>query len=66
MPAGMIADTDPKAGSRITAGSTITIYPSTGVPPAGGPGGPGGPGTGNPNPTFTFPTGGPTKTRKPR
>ena len=67
LPAGKITETNPPAGSRVTAGSSITIYPSTGVPPVnpGGPG-PGGPGGNNPNPTFTFPTGQPTKTRKPR
>jgi membrane peptidoglycan carboxypeptidase len=60
MPAGKITETNPSAGSRITAGSTVTIFPSTGVPPVN-PGGPGTGGPGGPNPTFSFPT----KTNKP-
>ena len=66
MPAGSVAETNPGAGSRVTRGTTITIYPSTGVPPNQ----PTQPGPGNtPNPTITGfpnPTPKPTHTRKPR
>jgi membrane peptidoglycan carboxypeptidase len=51
--AGLVAETSPGGGAQVTAGTTVTIYPSTGVPPAPKP-------TKSPTPTGkpTKPTGG--------
>jgi len=63
IPQGLVAETNPGAGSRVSSGASITIYPSTGTPvttPT------------IPTPTFTklpggnHPTPKPTKTRHPR
>jgi membrane peptidoglycan carboxypeptidase len=35
VPAGMVASTNPSAGSRVVGGITVTIFPSNGLPPAG-------------------------------
>jgi membrane peptidoglycan carboxypeptidase len=38
VPAGFVAESNPAGGSRSTSGSSVTIYPSTGVPPVVSPG----------------------------
>jgi len=46
VPAGSVAEMSPGAGSRVSRGTTITLYPSTGVPPKD----PNQPGPGTPTP----------------
>ncbi|GAB3594365.1 transglycosylase domain-containing protein [Angustibacter peucedani] len=62
VPAGYVAEQNPPGGSRVTAGTTITLYPSTGVAPPPTP--TGGPTVGPTGPGNNPPTKKPRKPRK--